>query len=132
MGDKMRGGGEDVAGGTVVALEADDPGARKIVLEAQDVADLGPAPAVDRLVVVPHATDIFEHRLYRRCGVPPLDACGVRGALSRWRLPLTRLPPIKSGVATLAPGCRARSNRALPQQAQPQILRHVGVLIFVH
>src|SRR5262249_30428099 len=99
VGDEMRGGGEDVAGGTVIALEPDDAGAGKIVLEAQDVVDLGPAPAVDRLVVIPHATDIFEHRLYRRCGAPPLDACGVRGALSRWRLPLTRL----ASLATLSP-----------------------------
>src|SRR5262249_56211368 len=67
MGDEMRGGGEDVAGGTVIALEPDDPGAGKIVLEAQDVVDLGSAPAVDRLVVVPHAPDIFEHTLYRNC-----------------------------------------------------------------
>src|SRR5439155_25054041 len=63
MRDEMRGGGEDVAGGAVVALEADDPGAGKIVPEAQDVVDLGPAPAVDRLVVVAHAADVFELRV---------------------------------------------------------------------
>ena len=59
MRDQMRGGGEDVAGGAVIALEADDLGAGKIVLEAQDVVDLGAAPAIDRLVVVADAADVF-------------------------------------------------------------------------
>ena len=58
--DQMRGGGEDVAGGAVVALEADDFRAGKIVLEAQDVVDLGAAPAIDRLVVVADAADVLE------------------------------------------------------------------------
>ena len=44
--------GEDVRGRAVVLLEADDDGAGEVLLEAQDVADLGAAPAVDRLVVV--------------------------------------------------------------------------------
>ena len=59
VGDQMRGGGEDVAGGAVIALEPDHGGAGKIVLEAQDVVDLGAAPAVDRLVVVADAADVF-------------------------------------------------------------------------
>ena len=58
--DQMRGGGEDVAGRAVVALEADDLGAGKVVLEAQDVVDLRAAPAIDRLVVVADAADVFE------------------------------------------------------------------------
>ena len=58
--DQMRGGGEDVAGGAVIALEPDHGGAGKIVLEAQNVVDLGAAPAVDRLVVVADAADVFE------------------------------------------------------------------------
>ena len=61
MGDQVRGGGEDVAGGAVVALQADDFGAGKIVLEAQDVVHLGAAPAVDRLIVIADAADVFEH-----------------------------------------------------------------------
>src|SRR5262249_10304891 len=65
VGDEVRGGGEDVGGGAVIALEADDPGAGKIVLEAQNVVDLGPAPAVDRLIVVPHAADVFEGARWR-------------------------------------------------------------------
>ena len=34
VGDEMRGGGEDVAGGAIIALEANDLGAGEIVLEA--------------------------------------------------------------------------------------------------
>ncbi len=59
MGDDMRGGGEDVAGRAVIALEPDHNGAGKIVLEAQDVVDLGAAPAVDRLIIVADAADVF-------------------------------------------------------------------------
>ena len=56
--DQARGGGEDMAGRAVVAFEADDLGAGKVLLEAQDVVDLGAAPAVDRLVVVADAADV--------------------------------------------------------------------------
>ena len=52
------GGGEDVRRRAVVLLEADHLRARKVLLEAQDVADLGAAPAVDRLVVVADAADV--------------------------------------------------------------------------
>src|SRR5262249_57063648 len=58
--DQVRGGGEDVSGRAVVALEPDDPRAGEVVLEAQDVVDLGAAPAVDRLVVVADAADVLE------------------------------------------------------------------------
>ena len=67
--DQMRGGGEDVGGGAVVALQANDLRAGKIVVEAQDVVDLGAAPAVDRLVVVADAADVFL-----------VELCGRRGA----------------------------------------------------
>ena len=59
MRDQVRGGGEDMAGGAVIALQPDHGGAGKIVLEAQDVVDLGAAPAVDRLIVVADAADVF-------------------------------------------------------------------------
>src|SRR5262249_41264386 len=65
VGDEVRGGGEDVGGGAGIALEADHPGAGKIVLEAQNVVHFGPAPAVDRLVVVSHAADAFERASWR-------------------------------------------------------------------
>ena len=69
MRDQMRGGGKDVAGGAVVALQPDHLGAGKVVLEAQDVVDLRAAPAIDRLVVVADAADVF-------------GAVGACGALS--------------------------------------------------
>jgi hypothetical protein len=57
--DQAAGGGQDVAGGAIVALQPDDLGARKVALEAQDVVDLGPAPAIDRLVVVADHADVL-------------------------------------------------------------------------
>jgi hypothetical protein len=45
-------------GGAVVLFQPDHGGAGEILLEAQDVADLGAAPAIDRLVVVAHAADV--------------------------------------------------------------------------
>ena len=57
--DQVRGGGEDVAGRAVISFEADDLGAGKIVIEAQDVVDLRAAPAIDRLVVIADAADVF-------------------------------------------------------------------------
>jgi hypothetical protein len=59
VGDQVRGGAEDVFGRAVVALQLDDLGAGKILLEAQDVVDLGAAPAIDRLVVVADAADVL-------------------------------------------------------------------------
>ena len=47
-----------MAARAVIALEADDHRAGKIVLEAQNVVDVGAAPAVDRLVVVADAAEI--------------------------------------------------------------------------
>ena len=58
MRDDAGGGGEDLRGRAVVLLEPDDQRAGEIGLEAQDVADLGAAPAVDRLVVVADAAQI--------------------------------------------------------------------------
>src|SRR3979490_2328807 len=74
MRDQVRRRGQDVAGGTVVALEPNDLGAWKVVLEAQDVVDLRAAPAIDRLVVVADAADVFGGGL-RRC-LFPLSPCG--------------------------------------------------------
>ena len=58
VGDEAGGGGQDVALGAVVALQPDHLGAGEVLLEAQDVVDLGAAPAVDRLVVVADAADV--------------------------------------------------------------------------
>ena len=80
VGDERRRGAQDVGRGAVVALQADHPGAGEIALEAQDVADLGAAPRIDRLVVVADAAQV----------------------------------PVR-----------------LRQEAQPQVLGHVGVLVLV-
>ena len=57
-GDDAGSSPQDVPGGAVVALQADHLSTREILLEAQNVADLGAAPAVDRLVVVADAGDV--------------------------------------------------------------------------
>src|SRR5437870_7996355 len=58
VGDEVGGGGEDMAGRAVIALEPDHLGAREVVLEAQDVVDLGAAPAVDRLRSEEHTSEL--------------------------------------------------------------------------
>ena len=58
VGDEAVGGGEDVRGRAVVLFEPDDLRAGEILLEAQDVGDLGAAPGVDRLVVVADAAQV--------------------------------------------------------------------------
>ena len=70
-----------MGGGAVVLLQPDHPRAGKILFEFQNVADLSPPPAIDRLIVVADAANI-----------------AVR----------------------------------LGEQAQPEVLGDVGVLIFVH
>ena len=42
----------------VILLQPHHMRAGKILFEPQDVAHLGPAPAIDRLVVIPHAADV--------------------------------------------------------------------------
>ena len=91
MRDQMRGGGEDVAGGAVVALQPDDLGAGKIVLEAQDVVDLRAAPAIDRLVVVADAADVFGRRLRRHSGLRWKRRPGISRCSSSVRVPGSRL-----------------------------------------
>ena len=67
--DQVRGGGEDVAGAAVIALQPDDLGAGEVVVEAQDVVDLRAAPAVDRLVVIADAADVFRRGGLRRAAL---------------------------------------------------------------
>ena len=68
-------------GRAVILLEPDYRRARKILFEPQDIAHFGTAPAINRLIVIAHTTDVL---------VPPR------------------------------------------QEAQPEILRDVGILILVH
>ena len=137
VGDQVRGGGEDVGGRAVVALQPDDLGAGKVVLEAQDVVDLGAAPAIDRLVVVADAADVLERAL-----TPRMPRRADARALARARsdevastgLALERVPA-SSELRRAAPRLEGRGRRsrrvALRQQPQPQILRDVGVLVLV-
>ena len=57
--DQVRGRRQDVAGAAVVPFQPDDLGAGKIMIEAQNVIDLGAAPSIDRLVVIADAADVF-------------------------------------------------------------------------
>ena len=96
VGDQVRGGGQDVRRRAVVALQPDDGGAGEILLEAQDVADLRAAPAVDRLVVVADAADVL------RC---PAPAGAATDTARRW-CPGTRRPGCGGSGADTAPARR--------------------------
>ena len=122
MGDEVGRGTQDMGGRAVVALQADDGGAREILVEAQDVVDLRAAPAIDRLVVVADAADVDGGV----CLTLPL-----RGRVVAKR---------RGGVIRRATPTRAATRRDLPprggggplrQEPQPQILRGVGVLVLV-
>ena len=78
--DQPRGRRQNMRGRAVVLFQPDYLRAREILFEPQDVADLGTAPAIDRLVIIAHNADIVMR---------------------------------------------------LRQEPQPQILRGIGVLIFV-
>ena len=58
VSDQLRRSAENVPSRAIVAFETDHGSARKILLEAQDVVDLGTTPAVDRLVVVADAAEV--------------------------------------------------------------------------
>ena len=86
--DQPRRRREDMAGRTVILLQPDDGGARKVALEFQDVADLGAAPAIDRLVVVADAAQVAlragqqpKPQILRHIGVLILVDHDVRDAI---------------------------------------------------
>ena len=58
---------QDVLGGAVVLLQADGPGLGVLLLEVQDVLDVGPPEPVDGLVVVTHHAEVL---------VPPRQEAG--------------------------------------------------------
>ena len=124
VGDEVRGGGEDVAGRAVIALQPDHRGAGEVVLEAQDVVDLGAAPAVDRLVVVADAADVLGGwRLPRRAARSSLSPLagrrvGVRGPVRSLRQrmrPLTR----RASRVDLSPRAGRGESRACAPSAAP-------------
>ena len=123
------------------------------MIEPQNIIDLGASPSVNRLIVIADAADVFLRcRLCTdvRRTLFTLSPCGrgcpsggeaergrVRG--SRSRLVPTPHParlrfaqarhPLPQGERV---SCARLRRLRLRQQPQPQILRHVGVLIFVH
>ena len=132
MRDQMRGGGEDVAGGAVIAFEPDHLGAGKIVLEAQDVVDLGAAPAIDRLVVVADAADVLGARRIRpqlpsgghgRTCSGHLDASGtVPDGIEITGTPTLRVGPVMTARSPAAPTAAARdtARRSYPDIRRPE------------
>lgn len=50
---------QNITVGTVVLLQFDDLGVRKVFLKVQNIADIRTAPLVDALVVVPHHAEIL-------------------------------------------------------------------------
>ena len=129
MGDEVRGGAEDVGGRAVVALQPDHLGAGEILLEAQDVVDLGAAPAIDRLVVVADAADVRRMSVFSLTRAACLPASRSAGACHRRGRPRPRAFG-RSGASRLKGGACA-AWRPPRQQAQPQVLRDVGVLVLV-
>ena len=57
--DHAGGCGQNMWGGPVVLLQPHHMRAREILFKAQDVAHLGPAPAIDRLIIVAHAANVL-------------------------------------------------------------------------
>ena len=51
--------GEDMTGGAIVLLELDDARLGIVLLEGEDVLDVGTAPAVDGLVVIAHDHEVL-------------------------------------------------------------------------
>ena len=62
IGNQCVGRIHDVPGGAVVALQAEGLRLREVLLEVQDVLDLGAAEGVDGLGVVPHHAQVPVHR----------------------------------------------------------------------
>ena len=59
MVDQRRRGGQDMRRRAVIAFQPHHLGAGEILLEAEDVFDLGTAPRIDRLIVVADAADVL-------------------------------------------------------------------------
>ena len=107
VGDDVRGGGEDVAGRAVIALQPDHLGAGKIVLEAQNVVDLGAAPAVDRLIVVADAADVFGPNLCRSFRGAPSGASPRNQAAAAGVIIPGSLASRRPGMTVVADVCAA-------------------------
>ena len=116
VGDQAGGRAQDVRGRAVVALQPDDLGAGEILLEAQDVVDLGAAPAVDRLVVVADAADVL------RCP-GPAPAGAATDTARRW-CPGIRRPACsgsRPGTPPARPGWVWKSASGFVQQQVAEV-----------
>ena len=147
--DQMARRRQDMPCAPVVPLKPDDFGARKIMIEPENVIDLGASPAINRLIVIAHAADVFL-RLRRRHGLilrdaralPSLLRMRIKGFPCGTTFLLILRSIAKRGadltliLRSIAKRCVSKDEapglRRLRQQPQPQILRHVGVLILVH
>ncbi len=130
MGDQLRSGGENMAGASIVALKPDDLGAGKVMIEAQNVIDLGAAPAIDRLVVIADAADVFLrcHSGARRFlfVIPGRgEAANPESRGSAMSLDSGSDPSGRPGMTAEDGALACDSNR------KPQILRDIRVLILV-
>ena len=76
VADHGVGGGQDGLGRAIVLLELEDAGLGKVALEVEDVADVGAAPSVDRLVLVADYAEIRAARR-KRAHQQVLHAVGV-------------------------------------------------------
>ena len=59
VGDDTGGGVQDGLSRPVVLLQLDDGGSRKVGLKIQDVLDISPPKAVDRLIFIPNCGDVL-------------------------------------------------------------------------
>ena len=59
VGDEMRSGRQDMSGASVVSFQPNNLGAGEVMVESENVIDLRPAPAIDRLIVIADAADVF-------------------------------------------------------------------------
>ena len=58
-GDHGACSGQNMGGRAVILFQPHHNRARKILFKPQDIAHLGPAPAIDRLVIIAHAADVL-------------------------------------------------------------------------
>ncbi len=74
--DQLTGGAQYGLGAAVILLQPDDFGVGIIVIEVENIADLGPSPAVDRLIIIAdHAEVIF--RADQQLHKPILNPVGI-------------------------------------------------------
>src|SRR6185369_4489315 len=128
MSDEVGRSRKNMSGTAIISLQADDLRTGEIVVEAQDVIDFRTAPAVDRLIIIADAANVFGNArevyiLLRRFEARWRPETGLRGVGGSANLPVRRLVASRNG--------RHRARRRLCQQFQPQVLRDVCVLVLI-